>query len=364
MNKRVLFLANKLAQGTGPFQRYEALNQLFGKELYQWLSIDQSTEKVRDEAAKLGSRNINNIFAYDNHNFFGIIQQSYNFCKKNQINIIFAIHTRAILVALIISYLSRRKIKVVAFEGTLFSRYRFLPNLLRKMQNFTCNATICVAEHVKIANSVRGFGSERRFVIHNGISEDSYDLAKVKSKITGNIVNIVFIADLKSHKRPLDFIEIVSRLHRNGYKFMAHVFGDGPCLTDVINAISENKARLPVTIHGYVDRKTIRAFLSKNTGCGLICSELEGLSEVAVQFSYHKWPVVCTKIPGNVEFFGHYGSYFDVGALDQAYEKLETFLERKDLLTLQTAVMSQKVEAEFSLHYIAKEYNKVFENVS
>jgi glycosyltransferase involved in cell wall biosynthesis len=364
MSKSVLFLANRLAQGTGPFQRYELLRTTFKNDVYFWLNLNQSATLAKEEAKRLRSRNIGSIHGVNDYGLSNSLATTYKFCLSNQVDVIFAIHTRAIFIALLVSFLTCRRIKVVAFEGTLFSRYKKLQMYIRKLQNFMCDATICVAEHIRSSNSLANFGSSKRSVIYNGISVFKHDKDQETLKNNNLEFNIVFIGDLKPYKRPLDFINLVSKLEESGLNYKAHIFGGGPMMDEIKNLLANKPYFQNLTLHGHVDRKTIREFLVTHSGCGIISSELEGLSEVAVQFAYHGWPVICSNIPGNSEFFEHYGNYFDVGDVQTAFSIVTELLQNPDSFNFNINNMLKKVCSEFNINHIVVSYDEVFENVA
>ena len=324
------------------------------------MNLDQEMSVAQEQARRLQSGNLSSIKSIKG---FGFVKQAIltkQLCQSENIDVIFAIHTRAIFVALFVSMISRRRVKVVAFEGTLFSRYRFWKMYFRKIQNLMCDFTICVAEHVKLSNSLFNLGSEKRIVIYNGISKFPHDKS-LKGATPDSEFNILFIGDLKSYKRPLDFIKIISMLNSENKTINAHIFGDGELFCNVKDEITKLSKSINFTLHGHVDRKSIRKFLSHRVGCGVICSELEGLSEVAVQFAYHGWPVVCTNIPGNQEFFKEAGYYFDISEVDQAAYLIQRILDCPDITREHVNICQDRAFTTYSIDRIAIAYDGVFE---
>ena len=360
MSKSILFLANRLAQGTGPFQRYEVLCSTFRSDKYFWMNLDQELSVAQEQARRLQSENLSSIKSIKGSGFIKQVILTKKLCGSENIDVIFAIHTRAIFVALFVSMLSRRRLKVVAFEGTLFSRYRFWQMYFRKIQNLMCDFTICVAEHVKLSNSLFNLGSVKRIVIYNGISKFSHNNL-LRGAIPDSEFNILFIGDLKPYKRPIDFIKIISMLNSENKTINAHIFGDGELLCDVKGEITKLSKSIKFTLHGHVDRNSIRKFLSHRMGCGVICSELEGLSEVAVQFAYHGWPVVCTNIPGNQEFFKEVGYYFGISEVNKAAYLIQRIMDCPDITREHVNICQDKAFSTYSIESIARAYDRVFE---
>ncbi len=141
-----------------------------------------------------------------------------------------------------------------------------------------CDNIICIAKH--LVDSVRSIlDHERVFYSPNPIILPVYNDGKNGGTDNSKIRRLVMACQLKGRKRPLDAIDAVRALNKNGLRVTLDIFGEGPQRKEIQERIDQRSLNDQIVLKGLVSRDTLLKNL-KNYDIMLLCSEDEGLPRV------------------------------------------------------------------------------------
>jgi len=237
------------------------------------------------------------------------------------------------------------------------------------------SAVIAVSNSVKKEVLRLGWFPEGKiFVIHNGIDARKYanenkniQMLKVKIGIKTNHRVVGIVANLWRVKGIQYFIEAASIVSKQNSEVEFMIIGDdvgepGHRITelkDLAKGLNVGKK-----IH-FMGKQDDIIDLMSIFDIGVVASLSEGFSNVILEYMASSKPVVVTDVGGNREAVLHYetGLIVPPGNPHELARAICLILENRNIALEFASAGKRRVEVEFSLKKMVKNYGKLFEQV-
>jgi len=371
---KVAWLLNRLAPGTGPFQRGIRLNdQRFD---VAFVSFYDSTEALAAKAQ--------DIFPLPTcKRFIGLAARSrwdlvawrrlWNTLRQEDPHIIQSAHTLTALLGFLFGRFSEIPV-LCNFEGTLRTRYGILRRFAKALIVSLADVNICVSASVRESSAPWERLMHRRVqqvVINNGVSLEEIDRAEGSSRRWRSVLGggdgqvlIGTAGDLKVEKDPLTLIRAASLVLASAPNTRLVLVGDGPLRKEAEVLARRLGLNDHVVFTGLVQRREVYEILHA-LSVVIMPSLVEGLSETIVQAMAAQKPVIASDIPPNRELVqdGVTG-YLVPPQNPKALTKVILELLAKPELRRSMGLAARKViEARLDIRHIIEQYESLYENL-
>lgn len=169
-----------------------------------------------------------------------------------------------------------------------------------------------------------------------------------------NYFNIVTAARIMVEKGQLRMLTVLKKLHKEGYKFVWHLVGDGPYEELVKNYVFENKMEDYVKFYGF--QKNPYPFIKK-ADLFLLCSHHEAAPMVFGESMLLQTPVLSTRTRSADELVGEWG-YVCENSEQSLYDVLKYILENpQDLAEKKKNLKNYTYDNEKIKQHFYKEIN-------
>lgn len=141
-----------------------------------------------------------------------------------------------------------------------------------------CDLIVCIASYlVELVNRVAGV--DTAVFLPNPINLSAYNVRTAIQPVSGQPLQLLMGAQLKTRKRPLDAVEIVRLLHTQGTDCHLTVCGEGPLLGEMVERIRHYGLEAQISLKGRVERQDVLELMNQ-VETVLLCSESEGRPRV------------------------------------------------------------------------------------
>ena len=280
------------------------------------------------------------------NDFISIVKTINRFVKINNIKIIHAHMTHAIIVASIVKFWNP-SLKIVYTSHNLN-----IGSKLREMIIWVLKPLRDI-DIIFSKDILKFFYKSNYKVIPNGIKIDKYDLNLVKnSKFT--FISIGRLETVKNHKF---LIEIAKEL-KNGFDFEIQIVGDGYLKEELTSLIKKYKLEDYVKLLGL--RSDIPMLLNK-AHCLVMPSLWEGLPIVILEAGASSLPVISTPVGSIPSLLNNNNAYLT--ELDDFKNSMIEVLENYKQAQEKGKVLFQDIVKTYSIDSVVKEHQKIYKDL-
>jgi glycosyltransferase involved in cell wall biosynthesis len=241
--------------------------------------------------------------------------------------------------------------------GGLLGRMKTLA-VIRVMSN-ACTQVVAVSNATAdiIQRQFPRLDPGRLHVIHNGIiDEDS--LRALPLPQAGPPWRLGFVGRLAERKRPLDLVEVAKRLEGK-LEFRFEIFGDGPLLAPLREAIAAARLEHRFTLHGYWDKAS--AGMMQQFQILVHPDSVEPFGGALLESQLSGRPVVAYRVGGNPEIVEHARTGWLVPLADAAGLADGVLRVAGQDFSIYSAAARERAEKKFSTSRMIDEYLALFE---
>jgi glycosyltransferase involved in cell wall biosynthesis len=165
-------------------------------------------------------------------------------------------------------------------------------------------------------------------------------------------VRFIFCGSLVSGKNPLLAIEIVTHLHKKGYKIILDFYGDGPEKHNLETYINRYELKGQIKLHGNVNQKFLVEAYKKSHFC-ILPSESEGWPKAIAEGMFFGCVPIATKVSCVPWMLGEGKRGILVDDKNQVVQKVEKLIQNIDIYN----TMSEKARR-WSQQYTLEKFEK------
>lgn len=207
----------------------------------------------------------------------------------------------------------------VTYEG------EFVDNIYSVIQRvflkrFTYDSVVTVSD--ELTSELTAYHDDVRYV-PNGVDASQFpDPANHDSK------ELLFVGRLRPKKNVSDVVAAMSSVIKSHPNAHFNVVGDGPLREDIEKAVTDRGLDEAVTVHGYVDDRTL-SDLYEQSSMFVLPSDWEGHPLVLLEAGASGLPVIGSDVEGIREYVqkGDTGYLFPHGDVDALAETITTVLD-------------------------------------
>jgi glycosyltransferase involved in cell wall biosynthesis len=227
----------------------------------------------------------------------------------------------------------------VTFTGSVLD-YVYTAVRRTILQRFRYDAVVSVSR--ELADVLSPHHERVRFIA-NGVDVNAFpDPAGYGNK------ELLFVGRLRPKKNPADIVRAMRHVTKRHPDAMLHIVGEGPLYDDVTDSVQQLGLEEHVTVHGYVDNKTLQQ-LYKACSVFVLPSDWEGHPLVLMEAWASGQPVVGTDVEGIREFVNEgYGELVPPNDPEALGETLSELLANRDTVAAMGTDARSFVESEYS----------------
>jgi glycosyltransferase involved in cell wall biosynthesis len=239
----------------------------------------------------------------------------------------------------------------VTFTGSVLD-YVYTAVLRTILQRFRYDAVVSVSR--ELADVLSPHHERVRFIA-NGVDVNAFpDPAGYGNK------ELLFVGRLRPKKNPDDIVRAMLHVTKRHPDAMIHIVGEGPLYDDVTDSVRQLGLEEHVTVHGYVDNKTLQQ-LYEACSVFVLPSDWEGHPLVLMEAWASGQPVVGTDVEGIREFVNEgFGELVPPNDPEALGETLSELLANRDTVAAMGTDARSFVESEYSWRSTVEKTYKLY----
>lgn len=239
----------------------------------------------------------------------------------------------------------------VTFTGSVLD---YVYTAIRRtiLQRFRYDAVVSVSR--ELADVLSSHHERVRFIA-NGVDVNAFpDPAGYGNK------KLLFVGRLRPKKNPTDIVRAMRHVTERHPDAMLHIVGEGPLYDDVTDSVRQFGLEEHVTVHGYVDDKTLHQ-LYEACSMFVLPSDWEGHPLVLMEAWASGQPVVGTNVEGIREFVDEgYGELVPPNDPEALGETLSELLANRDTVATMGTDARSFVKSEYSWRSTVEKTYKLY----